>query len=258
MSLSLLSPCAHRRALPLRLEVAGCSHPGRKRPHNEDAFAIRPDLGLLVVADGLGGHAAGEIASHMAVDSVSEVLTDAWSRGARSAGTLLVPAIQQANARVFAAARQSQATRGMGTTIVAALAHGKHVAIAHVGDSRAYLLRGRRMTRLTEDHTLENQCRLAGINPATRPDIKPHLHSLTRAVGTDERVEIDVRYFEPRADDVLLLCSDGLNCTLDDHEIASVLAVSGDPGVTAEQLVTYSNDNGGPDNITVVLAKWKT
>jgi len=226
------------------------------RPQNEDAYATHTDRGLLLVADGMGGHAAGEVASWMAVTSVSDAIAEARMTPC-SPTALLAAEIQKASGHIFAAAQQDPATSGMGTTIVAALTAGTRVAVAHVGDSRAYLLRGRHIERLTEDHTVANRCRQLGIDPEERPDIAPFMHSLTRALGTDEQVEVDLRMFEPLAGDILLLCSDGLTSTLDDHVIASILAAHGELEVAAEQLVTCANDCGGPDNITVVLARWE-
>jgi protein phosphatase len=226
------------------------------RPQNEDAYAILPDLGLLIVADGMGGREAGEIASWMAVSSVSDAIAEARMTPC-SPSALLAAEIQKASGHIFAAAQQDPVTSGMGTTIVAALSVGSRVTIAHVGDSRAYLLRGRHIEQLTEDHTVANYCRRVGINLTGRPEIEAHAHSLTRALGTDEHVDVDVRMFEPLAGDVLLLCSDGLTCTLDDRMIASIVAGSCALDAAAKQLVACANDCGGPDNITVVLARWE-
>jgi protein phosphatase len=253
VSLSLPSSYTRRTAQPLRLEAAARSHPGRVRPQNEDAYAIHTDCGLLIVADGMGGHAAGEVASWMAVSSVCDAITEAWMMPC-SPSALLVAEIQKANGRIFAAAQQDPATNGMGSTIVGALVVDGHVAIAHIGDSRAYLLRGRHIEQLTEDHTVANQCRLLGID---LPALKGCEHLLTRALGTDEHVDIDVRMFEPLAGDVLLLCSDGLTGMLDARMIASIVGESRSLDVAAEHLVTAANDCGGPDNVTVVLARWK-
>lgn len=257
MSLSLLpSSFTRRTAQPLHLEAVARSHPGRVRPQNEDAYATHVDRGLLIVADGMGGHAAGEVASWMAVSSVSDAIVEAWTTPC-SPTALLAAEIQKANGHIFAAAQQDPAMCGMGTTIVAALSAGDRVAIAHVGDSRAYLLRGRHVEQLTEDHTVANQCRHMGIDLANLPALEARAHSLTRALGTDEHVDVDVRMFQPLAGDVLLLCSDGLTCTLDDQTIASIVAGNRSLDAAAEQLVTAANDCGGPDNITVVLARWE-
>jgi len=256
VSLSLPSSYARRTAQPLRLEATARSHPGQVRPQNEDAYAINNDRGLLIVADGMGGHAAGEVASWMAVTSVSDAIAEARMTPC-SPSALLIAEIQKANGHIFAAAQQDPATSGMGTTIVAALSVGDRVAIAHVGDSRAYLLRGRHIEQLTEDHTVANQCRLLGIDTTHLPALEARAHSLTRALGTDEHVDVDVRMFEPLAGDVLLLCSDGLTGVLDDRVIASILAGHRELDAAAEQLVTCANACGGPDNITVVLARWE-
>jgi serine/threonine protein phosphatase PrpC len=249
LSLSLFNHATHR---PPRLEATGRTHPGRRRSQNEDALAVDVDLGMFVVADGLGGHASGEVASRLAVTEMSAMLSGS-APGAPA--PLLVQAIQHANARVFAAG-QAPAMHGMGTTVVAAFVRGSRVAVAHVGDSRAYLLRGDRLQRLTEDHTVANHCRLAGLDPVTRPNLAPYLHSLTRAVGTSETIDVDVRILEPHAGDVLLLCSDGLTGAIDDEEISDILSECADLDVAAEQLVGAANESGGPDNITVALLRW--
>src|SRR5262249_25621004 len=124
------------------------------------------------------------------------------------------------------------------------------------GDSRAYLLRGHRLSRLTEDHSVANQCRRAGIDLASRPDLAPHLDSLERALGSEERVDVDVHFIQPQAGDVLLLCSDGLTCAEDDRASESIVNGPPDPDIVAEPPVTRANRSGGPDNITAVLTRW--
>jgi serine/threonine protein phosphatase PrpC len=244
---------------PLHFEAAGRTDPGRVRPHNEDAFGVQVSAGLLVVADGLGGHAAGEVASRMAVDTLCEAFGPhaSWSPGSGvaplSAREMLTSAIQHANARIFASAQQSPAMQGMGTTIVAALAFGGRALIAHVGDSRALLLRKRRLSQLTIDHTIANELGPRGVDPYAN-GLRPGM--LSRAVGTDERVEVETRFFEPQAGDVLLLSSDGLTNVVREDEIAAILHKHADLNVAADELIERANDHGGPDNVTVVLGAW--
>ena len=145
---------------------------------------------------------------------------------------------------------------GMGTTIVAALAHSECLVVAHTGDSRAYLVRGRRLEVLTEDHSFLNQCRHAGVDPLTRPDLQRYRNALACAVGPQETVHVDTRLLQPEADDMLLLCSDGLTCVVDDREIDAILVGCGDLGTAADKLIARANEHGGPDNVTVVLARW--
>jgi protein phosphatase len=246
---------------PLHLETAARTHPGRLRARNEDELAVVPELGLLVIADGMGGCAAGDVAARMAVAAVREVLgalAPAWPHDLRAAlrvaEGVLVAAIQQANADVFAAAQEAPEMKGMGTTIVAALAVRGHVAVAHAGDSRAYLLRGRRLEQLTDDHTVLRACESAGVDLALHPDLPPN--ALTRAVGAEEQLEVDTRIVQPDPGDVLLLCSDGLTAAADDTEIAAILRAHPDLDAAAEALIVRANENGGPDNVTVILARW--
>lgn len=145
---------------------------------------------------------------------------------------------------------------GMGTTIVAALAQDGRLTVAHVGDSRAYLLRGRYLRQLTEDHSFINQCRHAGIDPFTRPDLQRYMNALARAVGPHETVDVETRIVEPELGDILLLCSDGLTCVVDDREIAALLIGCADLGVAADRFIARANEHGGPDNVTAVLARW--
>ena len=256
----LSAPYSQATSRPLRLEAAGLTHPGWRRDRNEDDLAVHPELGLFIVADGMGGHAAGEVASRMAVAAVSAALLAAGPPSSRpslsSAGALLVSAIQRANATIFAAAQQDSAMQGMGTTIVAALTHGGRLAISHAGDSRAYLARGRCLQRLTEDHNALNQCRDAGLDLAALPGLARYGHALTRAVGAAETIEVDTRFVQPEPGDILLLCSDGLTCVVDDREIAAILVGCFDLGAAAERLIARANEHGGPDNVTAVLVRW--
>ena len=189
----------------LVLEAAGCTHVGMIRDTNQDSFAIVESLGLFLLADGMGGRAAGEIASRMAVDTVRGFFDDpdaTWpialgppsSRGAAryvdQALPLLVAGIQLANGRIFSAARRDREKRGMGTTFAAALARDGFVAIAHVGDSRVYRFRGGQLELLTRDHSLLNECiRLGHIQPEDAASF-PLQHVITRALGTEESVEV--------------------------------------------------------------------
>jgi serine/threonine protein phosphatase PrpC len=243
----------------LRPSAVGHTHPGLRRENNEDSFAVYPNL--CVVADGMGGHAAGEVASKLAVDTVTEVLQDSgttWTSPrlpSQLARASLVLAIEQANERVFAASQQREALRGMGTTLVAVLAFGQALAVAHVGDSRAYLFRSRRLERLTDDHTLANACRGAH-NARELAHLAGCMHALTRAIGTEATVEVDARFVAPQANDVLLLCSDGLTNAVNEHDIANILREHTDLDDAAAKLIACANDNGGPDNVTVVLQRW--
>jgi protein phosphatase len=199
----------------------------------------------------------------MAIDTVRECLQDAdttWLEAGRTplgAGLpSLVEAIRRANARIFAAARCDAAKHGMGTTIAAALVFAGRVAIAHVGDSRIYRLREKRLDLLTEDHSLVNDLiRSGALDPADAASFV-FQGRITRAVGSEDAVEVDARLLEPSAGDVLLLCSDGLHDVVEAREIAGILVEHQDLERAAERLIARGNDNGGPDNITCVLVRW--
>jgi protein phosphatase len=236
---------------------------GRRRDTNEDAFAIRPDLGLMVVADGMGGHAAGEVASTLAVQTITQLLSDPkqgwWPRAplaSHLAAEALAYVIARANEDVYAAALASPTLRGMGTTVVATLLFRGCVAVAHVGDSRAYLLRDGSLIGLTADHTVSNEWGDGKESADDHPSLRAYWHSLTRAVGTTPTVKVDTHIFTPCAGDVLLLCSDGLTNVVDEELIAEIIAASRSLDEAAAHLIAYANQNGGPDNVTVALQRW--
>ncbi len=259
---------------PLRIEASGFTHPGRVRRQNEDAFGVHLDLGLFVVADGMGGHAGGEIASRLAVEAaaahVQEVLgrssePPSTNRGERrsftpSAGPrpveILVAAVQRANLAVLDAARSNASESDMGTTIACVLARGDRTAVAHVGDSRVYRYRDRRLEALTEDHSLLAECLRSGYLPPDLVESFPYKHLITRSLGAEDHLEVDARVLEPQHGDVLLLCSDGLCGVISDPEIARVLEAESDLETAGKRLVDRANEEGGPDNVTVVLVRW--
>ncbi|AKT35975.1 Stp1/IreP family PP2C-type Ser/Thr phosphatase [Chondromyces crocatus] len=258
--------------LQLYLEAAGCTHVGMIRDTNQDSFALVESLGLFLLADGMGGRAAGEIASRMAVDTVRGFFDDpdaTWpialgppstrtgtARYVDQALPLLVAGIQLANGRIFAAARRDRDKRGMGTTFVAALARDGFVALAHVGDSRVYRYRNGELDLLTRDHSLLNECiRLGHILPEDAASF-PLQHVITRALGTEELVEVETRIEEVQCDDVLLLCSDGLSGPVSSEEMAEIISSQGDLQMAARRLVQRANERGGPDNVTCILVRW--
>jgi PPM family protein phosphatase len=238
----------------MSVEAAGQTHPGLHRAENEDAFAVLPDAGLLIVADGLGGHPAGEVASRMAVDLVCDRLFEPQRWPPRVALAALVDAIERASLAVFRAGQRSPALSGMGTTLVASLAFQGSLVVAHVGDSRAYLLREHWLARLTEDHTVRNLPCAPVADAFAR--FAYHPGSLTRSLGTEDRVEVETRTLSPRPGDLLLLCSDGLTNVVGDPEIAGILGAHADLAVAAGALIARANAGGGPDNVTVALQRW--
>jgi serine/threonine protein phosphatase PrpC/CRP-like cAMP-binding protein len=236
---------------------------GRVRDHNEDAFLVDEDLGLFAVADGMGGHAAGEVASQLALetfrnfiathgDRVAGVRNDANDREARrQALRLMEDAAQAACAAVFQAGRDDETKRGMGTTLCAILAVGNHAFIAHVGDSRIYLVRDDKTHQLTQDHSLQNELLKRGRLSAEEIDRVKQKNALTRAIGVYESVEVDTLDLDIIAGDKLVLCSDGLSGYLRKGELTSIL--EGPAEKAPQRLVALANQRGGQDNITVLV-----
>jgi len=251
----------------LRIEVAGETNVGMKRTHNEDNFSIIEESGLYIVADGMGGHASGEIASKMAVDAMREFFAltandpeRTWPyKMDRSKGyeeNRLITGIKLANLRIFESAQRDPRQRGMGTTIAALFAVENGVYLAHVGDSRVYRMREEKLEQLTEDHSLLND--YIKMKRLTADEIAnfPHKNVIVRALGMKDTVKVDTRLEQPRAGDVYLLCSDGLSGPVGDPEMLDMLVATVDLKTAASRLIQKANENGGPDNITVVLARW--
>jgi serine/threonine protein phosphatase PrpC len=245
-----------------RLQAAGATDIGRQRETNEDALTVRPDLGLLVVCDGIGGAAAGDVASKTAVDAVRaciETPNGRWPVGMQSpqwgGAALLAAAVQRANHHVFVTAQEDRALHGMGTTIVAALVMDNRCAVAWVGDSRAYLLRDGHFAQLTEDHSVIAEGARAGLWSVDSPEALVYANQIARWLGS-AMVQVEQRVIEVHAGDVLLLCSDGLTNELDDDVLAGVLADVADPAEAVQSLIQRANDNGGSDNITAIVARW--
>jgi len=247
----------------LTAEAYGLTDVGRKRQHNEDAFAVDSELGLFVVADGMGGHAAGEVASERAVEVVREqlaagrqVLEDlgrANNSEARSAAAALVEtAIQRACAEVYRLAASDTTKRGMGTTFVCLVMAGTKGIVGHVGDSRVYLVRGGQAHRLTEDHTLIAAQVKAGTLTREQAQASQFRNVITRAVGIQESVQVDTLMVDLLPKDLFVLCSDGLHGYLADDELAP-LTQGAELEALPKKLVTLANDRGGKDNVTVVV-----
>jgi serine/threonine protein phosphatase PrpC len=255
VSLQLPAPSPRPVSRLLHRVCAARTRTGRRSEKNEDAYLSSAFFGLFGVADGIGGAPAGGVASAIAAATVTDVV--AAGHAARSpADVLLTEAVQEANRRILAAARQDSTMKGMGTTLTAALTRGTRVFLAHVGDSRAYLLHGRRLARLTDDHVLQADPRWAAMDAEQRRAWEKYRLALTRAVGTRETVDVDVRVLEPQDGDVLLLCTDGLTAVVGDREIAGILLTEKDVGEAATRLVACASEAGAPDDVTVVLVRW--
>jgi protein phosphatase len=238
-----------------------------KRNHNEDNYAILGDEDLFIVADGMGGHASGEVASQMAIDTMRDFFRAtskdpeaAWpykmdkSRGYQE--NRLITGIKLANLRIFEAAQRNAGQRGMGTTMVSLLAVDDGILVGHVGDSRVYRLRDSKLTQLTEDHSLLNDyIKMKRLSPEEIANF-PHKNVIVRALGMKESVKVDCFLDKPEVGDVYVLCTDGLSGPVTDEEIREIMsATRNDLNNTSKSLIERANKNGGPDNITVVLAR---
>ena len=224
---------------------AALSDIGRVRTHNEDSVLAQPPL--FVVADGLGGHEAGEVASAIAV----ETLRDHAPR--RPDAKALARAVRAANREVIRAAREGYGHAGMGTTMTAAIVEGTRIAIAHVGDSRAYLLHAGTLTRVSEDHSMVADMIRRGQLTEAEARYHPNRSVITRALGTDPNMAADTYELDAEPGDRLLLCSDGLTGMLEDGAIAEMLGGYRDPQAAARTLIDAANDAGGHDNVSVVI-----
>jgi PPM family protein phosphatase len=242
------------------LDIACATHPGRVRSQNEDCIAADDLAALAVLADGMGGHNAGEVASRIAVDVVRSGLQAYRAGGAPldgpTAEALIAKQIAAANATILEAARARVQYAGMGTTLVAAVWHEYGVSFGHVGDSRLYRLRRGTLQRLTRDHSLVQEQLDAGAISVEQARYAPHRNVLTRAVGTDPAVESDVRTRSVQEGDFYLLCSDGLTDMVTDDDIRKTLvSCSARSDVAARHLVESANDRGGFDNVSVIVVR---
>ena len=246
------------------LIMTGRTDTGMVRDHNEDCFLIVPESGIAMLADGMGGHLAGEVASALAVDKITHHLLKAFAenRKARPASgqsleaKVLVDAIKSANTAIHQASLSKPEQSGMGTTIVVASFHDNHLTVAHVGDSRLYRYRHQRLSQLTEDHSMVQELLRRGLISADEARTSVNRNLVTRALGVDPVVEVDVHEENVEKGDLYLLCSDGLNDVLSDEEIGIMLGQHGDNLEAATQhLIAEVNARGGPDNVSIVLIR---
>ncbi len=247
-------------------QAFGATDIGRRRQSNEDHYLVDPEIGVYAVADGMGGHAAGEVASELAIVTLAAALrSNGWpdsiadgpeqERKTRTARSIR-EAIIEANRRICASVEDHPEWKGMGTTLVALAMTGNSAIIGHVGDSRAYLVRGGRLTRLTSDHSWVNEQIKLGLLSAEDAQCHPWRNIVTRALGN--RVEVDVDLLEQplETQDLFLLCSDGLNTMLRDGEIHTILEkCANNPEAACRDLIAEANARGGDDNITVVVLR---
>jgi protein phosphatase len=249
-----------------KLRCVGATDTGRVREHNEDTIGTDPDVGLVVLADGMGGYKSGEVASGIAVRTLMGLIKEAVERqdltvqdpdtGLSRPGILLRDAIQRANKIIYQTARTQPNCEGMGTTVVAGLFFDDKITIAHVGDSRMYRLRGDRLEQVTQDHSLMQELVARGFYTAEEAARAAAKNFVTRALGVEPHVEVEVTEIPVVKDDLFLLCSDGLSDMVEDDDIQLTISTFGANLETlAKQLVLLSNENGGRDNISVVLAR---
>ena len=237
------------------IQFGSQTHQGRVRTSNEDCFVANPGTGLFLVADGMGGHAAGEIASRLTATTMDDMVTAKGSAG-ESPAEILRLATKAANSRVLEAQRKDRSLAGMGSTLTALLVRGTCYSIAHVGDSRAYRLRDGTLQQLTRDHSLVWHLYENGVLDKTDLARHPQKNLITRSIGSHPQVDIDIEEGEGRAGDLYLLCSDGLTDGVSDEGIQRLLSASPKtPQEMADNLVNAANEAGGPDNITVVVVK---
>jgi len=255
----------------MRLKCAGLTDTGMVRDHNEDNFLVSPTESFVVVADGMGGHRSGEVASRMAIDSISEyydktkkqeepIELEPWPYGRKKPRSReerrLIASMIDANTLIHKAATENKEYDGMGTTCVGAYFVEEGIIIAHIGDSRCYRFRKGEITQMTEDHSLANEyIRSKILRPEDLPSF-PYKNVITRAIGLSDTVDVETNFFEHQDGDIYLLCSDGLSDPVKAPQMAEILAkYQDDLPAACRELIIAANTNGGPDNVTVLLAK---
>ncbi len=246
------------------IKVVRLTDTGLLREHNEDALASDLSIGLLVLADGMGGYKAGEVASEVAVLIVASEITEAMqskSQLVKSKPTLLpesqmlIDAVKKANAAIYQISQNQPKCAGMGTTLVAGIFTDNKLVVGHIGDSRMYRLRDKTLIQLTEDHSLVQEQINAGLITEKQAKLANNKNLVTRALGVDPEVEMDLQELEVEEGDLYLLCSDGLSDLVNDAEITEILLEANDNiSLAAAKLVKTANEYGGTDNISVVIA----
>jgi serine/threonine protein phosphatase PrpC len=249
-----------------KIKFAEITDVGMVREHNEDAIGSNGDIGLMVLADGMGGYNAGEVASGIAVQTISELATEGAMREERNVQDpttglmrqtiVLRDAVARANKIIFQTAQSQTHCEGMGTTLVAAIFYDDKMSVAHVGDSRAYRLRGGNFEQLTLDHSLLQELVDRGFYSEEEAQRSTNRNYVTRALGVEPTVEVEVQEFEVLPDDVYLLCSDGLPDMVEDEDIhLTISTFNASLDVVGQQLVELANDHGGRDNVSVMMAQ---
>ena len=244
------------------LDMATATHPGMVRSHNEDCIAVDPQIGLAVLADGMGGYNAGEVASGIAVAMISAEMKKSIAKlkpeeyDLPAMERLLAEHSVKANGAIYHASQTQAQYAGMGTTLVVALWYDNHIAVAHIGDSRLYRLREDVLEQVTRDHSLLQEQIDSGLITKEQARHSQNKNLVTRAVGIDPQVEPEVHTYPAQVGDVFLICSDGLSDMVTDEDIQLTLAsLKVNLPLAAEQLVQQANDNGGRDNVSVILIR---
>jgi len=242
-------------SLKHKILMHGQTDSGLRRDHNEDTIGCNEEISLAVLADGMGGHRGGEMASAITVSTVLELISDKTIEHS-AVSRLIHSAITQANTNVYSASKKNPQYRGMGTTIVAIIFYDNCFTVAHVGDSRLYRLRNSKLETLTKDHSFVQEQIDLGLHTAEQARNSPSKNLITRAIGIDDDVEIDIQVDVTMLDDIYLLCSDGVNDMLEDELIKQTLTEnSNDLEKAASEIIRLANAHGGKDNISVILAK---
>jgi len=253
------------KSLRGKIRFAEVTNTGMVREHNEDAIGSDNDMGLLVLADGMGGYNAGEVASGIAVQTITDLASEGATREERNdidphtglmrQTIVLRDAVARANKIIFQTAQSQTHCEGMGTTLVAAMFYDNKISIAHVGDSRAYRLRNEKFEQLTMDHSLLQELVDRGFYSEEEAQRSTNRNYVTRALGVEPTVEVEVQEYDVLPDDIYLLCSDGLPDMVEDEDIhLTISTFNASLDVVGEQLVQLANEHGGRDNVSVQLA----
>ena len=254
------------KSLRGKIEFADMSDTGMVREHNEDAIGSIADMGLMVLADGMGGYNAGEVASGIAVQTITDLAAEGAMREERNEidphtglmrqTIVLRDAVARANKIIYQTAQSQTHCEGMGTTLVASMFYDNKISIAHVGDSRAYRLRNEKLEQLTMDHSLLQELVDRGFYSEEEAQRSTNRNYVTRALGVEPTVEVEVQEYEVLPEDLYLLCSDGLPDMVEDEDIhLTISTFNASLDVVGQQLVQLANEHGGRDNVSVMLAQ---
>ncbi|HBA61923.1 MAG TPA: Stp1/IreP family PP2C-type Ser/Thr phosphatase [Elusimicrobia bacterium] len=248
--------------MSFKIDFSAATNPGKVREKNEDSFLLAPEADLAIVADGMGGHNSGEVASSLAVkvtrekyDSLNrdKLKPNPYDEKYSLESNQLGFAVQLANSVIYEAGNATPDNKGMGTTLTAAILRSPKLCLAHIGDSRAYLFREQAMKQITEDHSLVMEHVRKGLITKEQAEVSPLQNILTRALGAQKTPAIDLVEVELREGDRILMCTDGLFKAVKEKEIEAVLKTHNEDAKACETLVSAANANGGPDNITLVI-----